>query len=226
MTIAAFERTIRVFSNELAEASVDAVLREATRVFNEVMGQGGQYKPDALIFTGRSGGRALERPRVGEKITMFFDHRKEAVAATLLHLQNKSPKVSGEYSNSFVLYVDGNRAGLGDIRVGSTVEVINIQPYARRLEIGKNKDGTVFSVKGSNHVERAGAKWARRAFGRIAVPYFGFRDISGAYVLKGKHIGSSYVNSVGTYTRRANRADRRAGEAVRYPAVIFGEIIS
>lgn len=148
-------------------------------------------------------------------LVVDFDHRKEAVVFALTGLAKGAgiPIDSGEYSESFKLFVDGKEATPGQIRYGSKVEIINVTPYARMLEVGFNEKGQPFVQKVKPHiVERVMARELQNTYRSSMRTRFTFSTIPEPYILQTDfHTGRG--------GRRRPPRDRRKGMPINYPAV-------
>lgn len=220
--IAAWDKQVNIFTGQIAGELAARMRREAAKVVGQVQ-RASQPQPTYLF---NIGGRFSERyiePGPGEEILILFDHRREVAVAAMAELQRNAPTESGNYARSFKLHVNGQEAQVADIRAGRRVEIINEADYARRLEVGKNADGSAFSVRGYGLMERTASKVLQRRFGRLAKLYFAFRDLEGAYVLRGAQVGTTYTTNLGTVQVRRNDPGRRAGDYMRYPTLGIGE---
>lgn len=234
MTLAAFKRSIVAYTKMIGEESRAQVQREAERVVKEVRAASGIAPAYRVNIGGNNKGvydgdlpRFVLRNNDG--IELYFDHRREVARGTMDWLRRLSPVDSGEYQNSFEVFVNGQEqpdlaAALPMIKPGVTLQIINVTPYARRLEVGKRADGSPFVLQTPpGIVERAGGRQSAAQYKRLADIFFTYRDIDDPWILGGSQIGTSYINNLGKKTKRRAWADRRAGEPVRYPAVIIGE---
>jgi hypothetical protein len=240
MTAAAFAKTLSVFVDSLGKASQAQVAREAARVVAETRTQS-PVPPAYRINIGGKASQLFDGPlppiSVGERdaVTLYFDHRREVVAGAIWWLKAASPRVTGDYEAAFRVFVDGEEISDGLVQAfpkiipGARVEVINIAPYARMLEIGKRPDGSPFVLQTPpGIVERAGAKLAAKEFRRLADLFFTYRDVKSnepdvPWIIRGAMIGTIYTNAIGKRVKRRAFADRSAGQPVRYPTIVVGE---
>jgi hypothetical protein len=118
----------------------------------------------------------------------------------------RSPKRSGDYARSFVILVGGQEVDTLEAITHDTAEVVilNTSPYARRLEIGKRRDGRPFVIQVKPRIVEEIAITARARFGNVAKLSFSYFDLASGYTLR----------------RSAGRAkSRRSGAAIRYPGI-------
>lgn len=234
MTLAAFKRSIVAYTKVIGEESRAQVQREAARVVKETR-TASPAPPAYKVTIGGTARAVYDRDlpelnlRQNDAVELYFDHRREVVLGTVEFLRLLSPVKSGTYQNSFEVFINGQEApgllaALPLIVPGVSLQIINVTPYARKLEVGKRKDGSPFVLQvPPGIVERAGGKLAATKFKRLSDIFFTYRDIDDAWILRGSEIGSTYSNNLGKRTKRKAWADRRAGESVRYPAVIIRE---
>lgn len=233
--IAPFARSITAFVDNLGPAATQLVQREAARVVRETRAAS-PIPPAYRINIGGKSEQILdgELPvlplRPSDNVNLFFDHRREVAEQVWLILLRNSPHVSGDYKQAFTLFVDNREVGtpnLSSLKLivpGTRVEIINLAPYARRLEVGKKADGSPFVVQVAPHiVERSVAEAAKGIYRRLSDIFFTYTDYSQAYQLSGSMIGSTYINNLGKRTKRRAWADRRAGSAITYPMVVLKE---
>lgn len=111
------------------------------------------------------------------------DHVLQWIARELL---DRSPVVSGAYRDAHALYADGRRIGSADeiARGGTAVPhsaeyvFVNPQPYARKIEVGKTREGRDFVVQVPNRIYERVAADAGSLFSDIADIVSEWRDES------------------------------------------------
>lgn len=84
-----------------------------------------------------------------------------------------SPRKSGRYARSHVLFADGVEADVNKPPVAAEYVFVNVQPYARKIERGS-------SSQAPDGVYQAVAVMARRRFGNVARVSFSYRTLSRA----------------------------------------------
>jgi hypothetical protein len=95
-------------------------------------------------------------------------------------LVQRSPVSSGRYASAHTLFADGKEVPLGSqIPIAEEYSFTNLVPYARKIEIGKTKDGRAFVIQVQPRIYERTAKDARSKFGNVAQILFTFRGIVG-----------------------------------------------
>lgn len=87
-------------------------------------------------------------------------------------LVTHSPRKSGQYARSHVLFADGVEADVSKPRLAQEYVFINVQPYARKIERGS-------SSQAPDGVYQAVSVLARRRFGNVARVTFSYRTVQG-----------------------------------------------
>lgn len=163
-------------------------------------------------------GRRLSTPNLIKSAVIDFDHRPEMIKFAFDNYFKSGvvPVVSGAYAAAFQLYIGGYPGSYGNIRFGQRVEIVNVAPYARMLEVGYGEDGKPFVVHSKPHiVERIATQMMKRDWGRSAKIKFGFTDIPDPYTLKTDFHKGRDARKPGK-----TRKDREAGQPINYPTII------
>ncbi len=200
---------------------------------------------DELIASGRASStfRTAVDGRVGadeESVNLdggivryVFSYLAQAVAFALEYCQAHSPVRSGAYRDSWAVRVNGEwwTRPAATIQPGSTVEIVNTMPYARKIDTG----GQITSVPPG--IVEAARQAAMKQYPtlKIARKFLSLsdgRDARGErlpYILKAQGIESGLTFSKKSgferlrKTRRSNRKDRQAGQVMTYPALVLTE---
>ncbi|MBY0432249.1 MAG: hypothetical protein K2Q10_13705 [Rhodospirillales bacterium] len=171
-----------------------------------------QEQRDQLIATGRASpsyDRSVDRVRGAPEyavrpdgiIVYEFRYLRRVINAALTLAQQLSPKQTGRYAASWFVMVNGVQWKGGDVPFGSTVAILNDQPYHRGIHArriggnGKMPWGIVEMIR--QHV------LAR--FGNLVDANIQFIRLAGGYVLKG------------------HSPRTQAGDQMTYPALIIKE---
>lgn len=208
------------------EVAQEAMEEEVSRTFAEVRAESQSLPPIAELLTKR--GRTpirragkVELPKGTVAAALIFDHRPEIVKwiQDVIAQPGNVPVDSGEYSASFRVLINGQYALAGAVVPDADVAVVNITPYARRLEVGNDKDGKPFAKQapGPHIVEKLVTRVIRRKWGKATNVLFNYADIPNPYILKQDH---QDFDKLGRPKRRI-RSGRRAGDPIRYPAIIL-----
>lgn len=134
-----------------------------------------------------------------------------AAAFAVGYCMSRSPVRSGRYRKAWAVVVDGRpwAADLNEIPDGSTVMIVNPEPYARKIDTGAMRmsvpPGIVEGARQATQ-RKFPTVTARRQFVNIPA---------------GLLPGAPWV----LRTTRSRRRDRQAGQAITYPALILSEKI-
>ena len=154
-------------SRMLAEFAEDEIA-EAERT--NLLALGGQV--DKEVFVDGRKGAALASVRPDGVIVAEFDLVHDVVEWIGQQLVLTSPRLSGDYAKSHVLFADGveNKVG-GSVPPASEYIFVNTQPYARKIEAG-------LSSQAPDGVYQSVAVVAARRFGNVARVRFTYRSIT------------------------------------------------
>lgn len=203
--LAAFRNTLQVAANDLTGPEAARLLHqtardERARVLREQAARSGVTPTDLVIADGQRDAPIETAERL---VIIEYGYLREVASETLRALVARSPKRTGRYARSFEVLVGGRViSDIGSIQ-HETAElyIVNTQPYARRLEVGKQRDGSPFVVQVQPRIVESVAIEVARRFGNVAEIRFTYVDLAGAPVVA---------------VRRRRRTVR---EPVRYPAI-------
>lgn len=231
-TIAAFRKDIQVYLDgvkEHAQSALEEALRaEEERVKAEAMRASGveplvrRYADGKFVSEGEAGDR-VRLPTGTKGVVLDWSYLREVATQTHRLLVSRAPKISGEYMEKIIIFANGRRVrSLRQIPFDAEVLIVPTADYARRLEIGKKKNGRPFvSQVEYQMVERLTRAVVATKYRNLADVSFNYTDIDNPYKLRGSMIGSRYKDVNGKMRKRMAWADRRAGEPVRYPAIVI-----
>lgn len=227
--LSAFSRSLTVAAGGL-EADRRRELRrlaetERVRILREQKQRSGATPTDAVIVDGRRGAPIAQAEQL---VVIEFGYLREVARDVMLAVIAASPHRSGDFGRGFVMMVDGAQVeSLGAITDATReVVIVNTRPFARRLEIGKRKNGQPFVISAEPKFVSRTALAMQARFGNVAKIQFNYFDISDAYSLKRGHRGRSvaYKQDRRSSGHRAGQASRAvgavaAGGQVRYPGI-------
>lgn len=122
----------------------------------------------------------------------------DALEAIYRRLVEKSPVLSGDYSHAHVFMVNGRVLPLELAKEHDVVSIVNVQPYARKIEHG-------LSMMAPTGVYRLVARWAQQKYRYL--------DIKFTYI-RLPTLGVTFLDR-----RASKRASRRKPTTVRTPIV-------
>lgn len=213
-SIAAWARNLSVQLTEQTRkiapvALANAAMIERNRVLREEAQRGG-IAPTATDFVDGVRGAPYQRVKPDGVIRIQYGYAREVALQALKLLTLRAPVLTGEYLKSFVILVDGS-AVAGPFAIPATFDeclIIATAPYARRLEIGKKRDGTPFVVRKDPHIVEEIAMVLKIAYKDLARVSYTYRELEGGYAL-----AHSYPLPQGKYK------GKRRGDPMRYPAI-------
>ena len=133
-------------------------------------------------------------------IVYIFENHAEIAAYLVEFLKARSPKDTGRFAQRFRYIQDGRYVSAHQLKADVEFYVINTEPYSRKIEIGAMK----MSVP--PHLFEDARQAAQSRFGNTARFRVVYLELAEGYVLKGRG--------------RKRRGKSRAGERMRYPAVL------
>lgn len=201
---------------------------------------GGGAAPDFVAYANNPGNTNLESVKLPGPIVYRYDYRRRIVAVALAELRRRSPRDSGKYAESHLLFLNGAPVENLPPRLAPTDEIwiANPVPYARRLEVGKTKAGRDFVIHAAAKIYERTVKAPVNLRGRyknIASVEFSYVTIPGAWIIKGrlsptyktgkirkrrskKMAAGDAVDQLLTVKRQQAR---HIGQPVRAPAIII-----
>jgi len=190
---------------------------EAIRVNQAALGRVPTY---TTTVDGKEGAPLESVNPNGGSIIFEFDLATEAIAWIAQTLLERSPVDSGEYKRAHMLLADGQETTLsgGNVLPAAEYTFLNPLPYARKIEIGKTEKGRSFVIQVENRIYERVAKDARAKFGAMVDIQFGYRQPTGAYVLKRDTRTAHW--KIGARGRSGLSETHRAGAAVLAPSII------
>jgi hypothetical protein len=156
-----------------------------------------------------------------------FSSMSEAAAFALNFAVTHSPRLSGEYADSWFLLVD-TKPWTGDLRslpLGAEVTLTNNADYHRKVDVGGMR------MKVAPQIVEQTRQAVMRKYPGITAERI-FITIPGGYVLKGRAVrsGLSYDKKTKRFFQReaprtTRRSDARKGEIMTYPSLAMYEKI-
>lgn len=172
--------------------------------------------PDHEQYVDGRRGAAFETVKTnGGRIVIQFELLDEVLAEIGRMLVEESPVWKGDYIKGHRLFADGVEVPAGtDLPPADEYVYLNLVPYARRLEIGRKRDGTPFVTQVEPRIYERVFKRARRRFGNIVKLKYVYRSPHLGYVALGGRRGGKTASAA---TRDAHNFER----ATRAPAILI-----
>jgi hypothetical protein len=176
-----------------------------------------QFPPTYRRFVDGHEGAAEETVRPDGIISYRGNVLPDVIGYGLALAVSMSPRESGEYQHSWIVFVDGKpwkSTSYNGVPQTAEITITNFTPYSRRLEVGKTESGRPFVIQVPPGIVQMLGQRIQHEFGNrysISIEY-NFITIPGGYTLKS--------NFHAKRTGRV-RSDRTAGAALTYPALII-----
>lgn len=182
----AFARQVEVFKNQLTgEARKQFVIAAAVQARDEAMAQNEQAlgrKPAVQTIVDGSPTAPLTALKPGGNIVFLFAvgevTLQNAVDEAFTMLERIAPRLTGRFASSFRLLVNGQQRDAGTeggpvtLHAGDEAVIVNLQPYARKIERG-------FSEQAPNGVFEVTAAALRSRYGGILKIGFAYQEFPG-----------------------------------------------
>ena len=152
-------------------------------------------------------------------IEYHYQRLSEVVQFAMETLFDLSPVLSGRYRHSHTIFVNG--VAVSDLKswkpTDGEIYIVNPLPYARKIELGKQK----MRVPGSDKVYQQAAQIVKRRFGNIAAVKFTYRPVSdGSFYAAGDKAGPVKRTASGRFAKGSHaRAGRALEKDARRPAL-------
>lgn len=170
----------------------------------------GRIPPPVVEVDGRRGAALSTVRLAGGVITADWAVIGDVLVWIGETLRERSPVISGAYRDAHTLFADGLEVPIGgDVPAAVEYVFLNPLPYARKIEIGKTRDGRDFVVQVPNRIYERTAADARARFGNAASIKDTYRAPLGGSLLK-------YIPIRSAASRMANAVERE----LRVPAII------
>ncbi len=231
-SLRAFQERITVDVRGLIAEDARRLLIETARAGHQQtlqrqQARGGGVSPTSRQIVNGIEGQPLEAAELPNPITFIYDYRREVAIEALKAVIRNSANRSGAYRRSHFIMVNGAEVQeLGNLAPGDEIVVTNDRPYTRRLEIGLKRDGSPFVAQMEYRMYEQTAERLAQRYRNVARVTFNYIDLKNPYRLKGSQRKRRFLrNREGRLTRIVTSAsipaDRRAGEPIRYPAIII-----
>lgn len=209
----AFTERLDVAAGGLSGPEVSALLARTARaerdaVVSAARTRTGGVAPAVQTSVDGSPGASEETVRPDGVILIEYRYLAEIAGGVLADLKARAPVRTGAYRDAFAVFVDGREADLSAIGFGTReVAVVNTQPYARRIEIGRKRGGGPFVVQVPDRFVERTALAAAGALRGIARVRFTYREV-----------GTVRPSAM---LRATRRQARRMRAELRQPAIVF-----
>lgn len=165
-------------------------------------------------------GAPIDSLKFGGTIDFKYSRGNDIAQFALETLRGLSPVGSGDdphpgqYRDSHVLYLNGQAvADLSSYQSGDDAYIMNLLPYARKIEVGH----MAMKVPGSDHVYQQAAQVVNSRKANLGRVRFEFRNGGAA----GATLAGQFTMGVQSQSRRGLRKDTQRGASLTYPALVI-----
>jgi len=223
--ITPYEQTLNVLLNETysLKARNDRIAGYARGIIDKADEKNrqafGEVPPKNITVNGREN-PALTNIVPPDSGTIIDEYRlvEDVLAWIMMTLRQRSPVVSGEYRDSHRLFADDVQVDANNPPLADRYTFFNTAPYARRLEVGRHKNGTPFLIQVPNRIYERTAEDAKDKFGNVAKISTGFASMPDSYRLRQNQLSRRFSRR-GLRIDARQRLDRVAGSVVTVPAI-------
>lgn len=208
---------------DLREAIIQQVDIERRRVLSEQTGRAGGIAPLLRVVVDNKADPTLASVEANSRVVLAWNYMPEVGIKTYQALVERSPKQTGDYIAGLLTFIDGEPAGLNTITFDTQeVRIVASVPYARRLEIGKDKLGKPFVKQVAPHIVEETTYVARRIYGDLALFAYQYVELTGAFALSAKgQMPRHFENGKWRYGRTPRTRQGQLETDVRYPAILI-----
>lgn len=208
-----------LISGALSQKAIAATFAKEARSYRDgLIRKGETISPSFDTYVDGRKGAPEETVRIGGNVLYVFNSMSAAVSYAYSFAVFRSPRKTGRFQRSWIIGVNGrNYTGhIEDIPPDATVTLVNIQPYSRRLDVGRGHKITLASHITEDTRQATGNRFPQISAQRIFVELpstLSSNDVVVPYILGGfAHIRPG---------RRRPRADTAKGAVMTYPAVLL-----
>jgi hypothetical protein len=226
----AWQRNIVAQVEDMAEEAAVGMLKEQTvQARDEVLARetarSGGIPPLYTLVIDAVADAPMSAIHPDSVITLLWNYTPEVVQRTYDALVQRSPRRTGRYIASHMIFADGEAIAdyRGVTRDTQVVTIVATTPYARRLEVGKDALGHAFVKQVAPHIVEETSIYARRKFGDLSRITYIYSELSNAWALKtaaglfARHFEKGKWRTSGTPRTRHGMLETH----VKYPAIVI-----
>lgn len=225
--IQALRRTVTVaWRKDQVFGATALLLKVARDGHAEIMRR--QGNPQFEVYANRPGNSNLDSVVLPGPIVYKYSNLRELVQFALDELRKASPSVSGDYVRSHMLFVNGVPVDVlpVDMKPSDEIMIANPVPYARKLEIGKTKNGRDFLISVPNRIyERVVKNKLVPRYRNVAKITFGYATLPDtSRYAKDNRRRYWLTNKARWYFQPGKSKDRLKGMAIRSPCIVISPL--
>lgn len=212
-----FVQQVGVRQRENARMALVAIAHaEERRVIQQQRARSGGIAPTLTRIVDGRRGAAYETVRENGVIILQWGYLREIAAVVMQRLKARAPEISGEYKRGLRLFFGNQEVTGGADSIPAAARaftVVATVPYARRLEVGRDKDGGAFVAQVQPHIVGETAQFLANDYRGVATVRFTYAGLEGPAADVARSARASATN------RGERRAARRQEVAIRFPAI-------
>lgn len=206
-----FDRDIQVATAGLSQQAISAALAAFAKAELARLIASGEGTASYDRFVNGNAGAPEESVIPPGPILYVFRRWRQVIEFALADLEKRSPVKSGDYKFAHIPMLGGVPiTNLDDVPADAEVQITNVMPYARKIEVGH------MHMSVPPGVYEASRQAVQRQFGNIVDVSMRMVQLANGYVLKGH-----FHQGVGRFARTKLRRDTAAGQPVTYPALVM-----
>jgi hypothetical protein len=224
----AFARNISIGTRDIAEElAIEALQEQVVVSLREVVtresARSGGIAPLPTVVIDGVAHAPLSAIRHNSFIVINWNYLPEVAARTWDALQQRAPRREGKYVEGLLTYLDGQPGSLAAITADTKeVRFVASVPYARRLEVGKDRQGRSFVKVVAPHIVEETAIVSRRLFSDLAIVNYDYVDLENPWQLSKAGMHARHFEGGKWRVSSSPRSKRGQLETtVRYPAILI-----
>lgn len=217
--VANVSELVRVLKQGDAVATKEFIVATAKREHARVMADEPAPSSFVRFVDGQLGARE-EQVRPDGRIVYQYSRIEEVVEFALATLRQISPVLTGRYKDAHEVFLNGKPvADVKEYRAGDDLMITNLQPYARKIEVGK----MVMRVAGTSKVYQQARRLIMNRYGNSASIEFTYRaNIAGRAVDQAKTATKRRKATPGSFEATLAPGVHNKPD-MRYPCLVIRE---
>lgn len=220
--LAEFTKQIQSWSVQQQKQARDLLVKTARdghdRIMREQTMRAG-YEPEFNAYANTPDNPDIETVILPGPIVYQYRYHNEIIGEALRMLDAASPVDSGDYKRGHILYVNGTPTHRdAKFQSGDDVMIVNVVPYARRIEVGKTKSGRDFLVQVPNRIYERVANQLNLKYGKVSMIEMDWVGVGQITVSSGQ---SDRTVKRGRLNIRKKDRRRGRGPSNLFPAILI-----
>jgi hypothetical protein len=204
-----FAKDIQLATAAIAPAAVSAALAAFAQQELAASIASGEGSPDYDRYVNGNLGAPESSVVPPGPILYVFNWWTDIVQYALQTLVQKSPVKSGDYQQSWIIRADGQQVSdPKNIGVASLVEITNVQPYHRKIDVGHMKMSVPHQLIETTRQQ------VMSVWGNMILAQRTMIMLPGGYILKGY-----FRRGIRPHSRTKLHKDTVAGQPMTYPTL-------